>query len=275
MHVAEANVEAILSGEDIGTGSSVKDTSAFSMTTEKLSRNTPACHQPVQPDQDKRGAHRPQKISKAACGRLFFMARSVPVPSHNNIPPAAGPAVSLPGPPVQPPARKSVRHAGLVGTKHSPPPHLAEKTFPGGRLHSRLSKKFLGTPASVPFSITRKGCSPQRRRSTNWPRPCAGAGSTGCSSGRRYATAPGESSPQASQAHSAPSAGLQRQAHGAHRAAGILQKGTWPAGTDTPPPRARSTHTAFQVGLLRQSFSTSRLRCACASASQSACRRTF
>ena len=41
MHVAEANVEAILSGEDIGTGSSVKDTSAFSMTTEKLSKEYP------------------------------------------------------------------------------------------------------------------------------------------------------------------------------------------------------------------------------------------
>lgn len=41
MHVAEANVEAILSGEDIGTGSAVKDTSAFSMTTEKLSKEYP------------------------------------------------------------------------------------------------------------------------------------------------------------------------------------------------------------------------------------------
>lgn len=41
MHVAEANVEAILSGEDIGTGSSVKDTSAFSMTSEKLSKEYP------------------------------------------------------------------------------------------------------------------------------------------------------------------------------------------------------------------------------------------
>ena len=41
MHVAVANVEAILSGEDIGTGSSVKDTSAFSMTTEKLSKEYP------------------------------------------------------------------------------------------------------------------------------------------------------------------------------------------------------------------------------------------
>ena len=30
-----------LSGEDIGTGSSVKDTSAFSMTTEKLSKEYP------------------------------------------------------------------------------------------------------------------------------------------------------------------------------------------------------------------------------------------
>ncbi|WP_367925914.1 helix-turn-helix domain-containing protein [uncultured Ruthenibacterium sp.] len=41
MHVAEANVEAILSGEDIGTGTTVKDTSAFSMTTEKLSKEYP------------------------------------------------------------------------------------------------------------------------------------------------------------------------------------------------------------------------------------------
>lgn len=41
MHIAEANVKAILAGEDIGTGAPLKDTSAFAMTTESLTRDYP------------------------------------------------------------------------------------------------------------------------------------------------------------------------------------------------------------------------------------------
>ena len=41
MHMAEANVKAILAGEDVGQGAPVKDTSAFSMTTESLSDEYP------------------------------------------------------------------------------------------------------------------------------------------------------------------------------------------------------------------------------------------
>ena len=41
MHVAEANVNAILAGEDIGTGAPLKDTSGLSMTTESLSKDYP------------------------------------------------------------------------------------------------------------------------------------------------------------------------------------------------------------------------------------------
>ncbi|MEG0179327.1 MAG: helix-turn-helix transcriptional regulator [Oscillospiraceae bacterium] len=41
MDVAEANVKAILKGEDVGTGAPMKDTSAFAMTTESLSRDYP------------------------------------------------------------------------------------------------------------------------------------------------------------------------------------------------------------------------------------------
>ena len=36
MHTAEANVRAILAGEDIGQGTPLKDTSSFTMTTESL-----------------------------------------------------------------------------------------------------------------------------------------------------------------------------------------------------------------------------------------------
>lgn len=41
MHVAEANVKAILAGDDIGMGAPLKDTSAFAMTTEALSKEYP------------------------------------------------------------------------------------------------------------------------------------------------------------------------------------------------------------------------------------------
>ena len=41
MHIAESNVKAILAGEDIGLGAPLKDTSAFAMTTESLSRDYP------------------------------------------------------------------------------------------------------------------------------------------------------------------------------------------------------------------------------------------
>lgn len=41
MHTAEANVRAILAGEDIGQGTPLKDTSPFAMTTESLSRDYP------------------------------------------------------------------------------------------------------------------------------------------------------------------------------------------------------------------------------------------
>ncbi len=41
MDVAEANVAAILKGEDLGLGAPLKDLSAFSMTTESLSREYP------------------------------------------------------------------------------------------------------------------------------------------------------------------------------------------------------------------------------------------
>lgn len=41
MHIAEANVKAVLAGEDIGLGMPLKDTSAFAMTTESLSRDYP------------------------------------------------------------------------------------------------------------------------------------------------------------------------------------------------------------------------------------------
>ena len=41
MSMAEANVNAVLKGEDIGLGPQMKDTSAFSMTTESLSREYP------------------------------------------------------------------------------------------------------------------------------------------------------------------------------------------------------------------------------------------
>ena len=41
MHIAESNVKAILAGEDIGLGAPLKDTSAFSMTTESLSKDYP------------------------------------------------------------------------------------------------------------------------------------------------------------------------------------------------------------------------------------------
>ena len=41
MHVAEANVKAILAGEDVGLGAPLKDTSAFAMTTESLSADYP------------------------------------------------------------------------------------------------------------------------------------------------------------------------------------------------------------------------------------------
>ena len=42
MHIAEANVKAILSGDDIGNGNApLKDTSAFAMTTESLSQDYP------------------------------------------------------------------------------------------------------------------------------------------------------------------------------------------------------------------------------------------
>ena len=37
----ESNVKAILAGEDIGLGAPLKDTSAFAMTTESLSRDYP------------------------------------------------------------------------------------------------------------------------------------------------------------------------------------------------------------------------------------------
>lgn len=40
MHIAEANVKAILAGDDIGTGT-LKDTSSFAMTTESLSKEYP------------------------------------------------------------------------------------------------------------------------------------------------------------------------------------------------------------------------------------------
>ncbi len=41
MHIAHANVKAILSGDNIGLGTPLKDTSAFSMTTEKLTDEYP------------------------------------------------------------------------------------------------------------------------------------------------------------------------------------------------------------------------------------------
>lgn len=41
MHVAEANVKAVLAGEDTGLGTPLKDTSAFVMTTETLSKEYP------------------------------------------------------------------------------------------------------------------------------------------------------------------------------------------------------------------------------------------
>ena len=41
MHIAESNVKAILAGEDIGLGAPLKDTRAFAMTTESLSRDYP------------------------------------------------------------------------------------------------------------------------------------------------------------------------------------------------------------------------------------------
>ena len=42
MHIAEANVKAILAGEDLGNGSApLKDTSAFAMTTESLTKDYP------------------------------------------------------------------------------------------------------------------------------------------------------------------------------------------------------------------------------------------
>lgn len=41
MRIAETNVKAILAGEDVGTGAPLKDTSAFAMTTESLSRDYP------------------------------------------------------------------------------------------------------------------------------------------------------------------------------------------------------------------------------------------
>ncbi len=41
MHIAEANVKAILSGDNIGLGSPLKDTSAFAMTTESLTDEYP------------------------------------------------------------------------------------------------------------------------------------------------------------------------------------------------------------------------------------------
>lgn len=41
MSVAEANVAAILKGEDLGAGSQLKDTSAFAMTTESITKEYP------------------------------------------------------------------------------------------------------------------------------------------------------------------------------------------------------------------------------------------
>ncbi len=41
MHIAEANVKGILAGEDMGAGTPLKDTSAFAMTTESLSKDYP------------------------------------------------------------------------------------------------------------------------------------------------------------------------------------------------------------------------------------------
>lgn len=41
MEISEANVSAILKGEDIGLGAPIKDLSAFSMTTESLSKDYP------------------------------------------------------------------------------------------------------------------------------------------------------------------------------------------------------------------------------------------
>lgn len=41
MSMAEANVDAVLKGEDLGLGPQMKDTSAFSMTTESLSKDYP------------------------------------------------------------------------------------------------------------------------------------------------------------------------------------------------------------------------------------------
>ena len=41
MNVAEANVSAVLKGEDLGGGIPIKDFSAFSMTTESLGQDYP------------------------------------------------------------------------------------------------------------------------------------------------------------------------------------------------------------------------------------------
>ncbi len=41
MHIAEANVKSVLAGDDIGLGTPLKDTAAFAMTTESLSKDYP------------------------------------------------------------------------------------------------------------------------------------------------------------------------------------------------------------------------------------------
>lgn len=41
MHIAESNVKAILSGEDVGLGEPLKDPNAFAMTTESISQDYP------------------------------------------------------------------------------------------------------------------------------------------------------------------------------------------------------------------------------------------
>lgn len=41
MHIAEANVKAVLAGEDVGYDAPLKDTTAFAMTTESLTRDYP------------------------------------------------------------------------------------------------------------------------------------------------------------------------------------------------------------------------------------------
>lgn len=155
------------------------------------------------------------------------MARSVPVPSHNNIPPAAGPAVS-PARSTGAAARPEIRPARRTGgTKHSPPPHLPKKPFWGGQaLPQQAVEEILRHARQRPVQHHPQGCAlPQGGAPQIGPGPALRRvhGLFQRQEGmpllrRKFA--------QASQrTQRSVRAGLQqRHAHGAHRAAGILQK---------------------------------------------------